>query len=108
RKVITMSRYRNPAMRQLKDQQVRYAPREVRLAQIDQAEKLRNEIDVGQEYRYQEICRRITSYRPEMYPDLVLSGEDAVHDLRLCVEDLSDSGDIDAESLEEQVLTVDD
>jgi len=103
-----MSRYRNPAMRQLKDQQVRYAPREVRLAQIDQAEKLLNEIDVGQEYRYQEICRRITSYRPEMYPDLVLSGEDAVHDLRLFVEDLSDSADIDAESLEEQVLTVDD
>ena len=45
-------------------------------------------------YPYQEICERITAYRPEMYPDLVLSGEEAVHDLRCFVEDLSDSADM--------------
>ena len=102
-----MSRYRNPAMRQLKDQQVRYAPRDVRLAQIEQAERFLNEIDAASAYPYQEICRQVTSYRPEMYPDLIVSGEDVVHDLRLFVEDLSDSANIDAESLGEQVLTVD-
>jgi RNA polymerase sigma factor (sigma-70 family) len=103
-----MARYRNPAIRQLKDQQVKFAPREVRLAQIQRAEVLLNEINISDEYPYQELCRKITSYRPEMYPDLVVSGEDAAHDLRLFVEDLSDSADIDATSLGEEVLTVDD
>src|SRR5947207_11917518 len=43
-----------------------------------------------------------------MYPDLLVTGEDAAHDLRLFIEDLSDSANIKAESLPEQVLTVED
>jgi len=103
-----MPRYNNPAMKQLKDQQVRFAPRDVRLAQIEKAEKLLADIDLSQTYRYQDLCERITSYRPERYPDLTLSGEDAAHDLRCFVEDLSDSADISVESIDEPVLTVDD
>lgn len=103
-----MSHYKNPAMRQLKDQQVRYAPRDVRLEQIEQAEKLLDELDLGNEYHYQDLCFRITAYRPEMYPDLTITGRDAAHDLRLFVEDISDSIDIPADSLPEQVLTVED
>jgi RNA polymerase sigma factor (sigma-70 family) len=103
-----MSQYKNPAIRQLKEQQVRYAPRDARLAQIDKAELLLEELDLAQDYRYQDLCQRITTYRPEMYPDLVVSGEDAAHDLRLFIEDLSDSANIKAESLLEQVLTVED
>ncbi len=101
-----MTRYLNPAMKQLTDQQVRYAPREVRLQQIERAEKLLSEIDTEGTYRYQELCQQVTDYRPEMYPDLILSGEDAVHDLRCFVEDLSDSADIDVEQVNEPVLTV--
>jgi RNA polymerase sigma factor (sigma-70 family) len=103
-----MSNYKNPALRQLKEQQVRYAPRDARLEQIDKAEQLLEELDLTQEYRYQDLCQRITTYRPEMYPDLVVTGEDAAHDLRLFIEDLSDSANIKAESLLEQVLTVED
>ncbi len=103
-----MSQYKNPAIRQLKEQQVRYAPRDARLAQIDKAEKLLEELVLDQDYRYQDLCQRITTYRPEMYPDLVVTGEDAAHDLRLFIEDLSDSANIKAESLPEQVLTVED
>jgi len=103
-----MSHYKNPAIRQLKDQQVRYAPRDVRLEQIDRTEKFLDGMDLSREYRYQELCRSITDFKPEMYPDLVVSGEDAAHDLRLFIEDLSDSADIQAESLLEQVLTVED
>ncbi|GAB4152624.1 MAG: sigma-70 family RNA polymerase sigma factor [Planctomycetaceae bacterium] len=102
-----MSRYNNPAMKQLADQQMRYAPREVRLAQADQAEKFLSEIDLEKSYRYGEICERITDYRPERYPDLVLTGKEAAHDLRCLVEDLSDSADVSAESVSEPVLTVD-
>src|SRR5947208_2519907 len=103
-----MSHYKNPAIKQLKDQQVRYAPREVRLEQIEQAERMLDEIELSNEYRYQDVCYRITSYRPELYPDLVVTGRDAAHALRLFIEDLADSADIPADSLAEQVLTVED
>jgi len=104
-----MAHYKNPAIRQLKEQQVRYAPRDVRLAQIDKAERLLEELDLArQDYRYQDLCYRITEYRPEMYPDLVVTGEDAAHDLRLFIEDLSDSANIKAENSTEKVLTVED
>src|SRR5262245_30338199 len=103
-----MSHYKNPAIRQLKEQQVRYAPRDARLQQIDKAEQLLEELDLAQDYRYQDLCQRITTYRPEMYPDLLVTGEDAAHDLRLFIEDLSDSANIVAENSPEQVLTVED
>ena len=103
-----MSRYCNPAIKELKDQQVRYTPREVRIEQIERAERLLEEIDSAQTYPYHKICEQITSYRPERYPDMVVSGKDAVHDLRLFVEDLSDSVDLDASTMSEPVLTVKD
>lgn len=103
-----MSVYRNPALRQLKDQQIKFAPRDARLKQIERAEWLLNELDSNGTYRYPELCEKITSYRGEMYPDLVLTGEEAVHDLRCFVEDLSDSADIAAENAGEEVWTVDD
>src|SRR5262245_2508379 len=103
-----MSHYKNPAIRQLKEQQVRYAPRDARLQQIDKAEQLLEELDLAQDYRYQDLCQRITAYRPEMYPDLFVTGEEAAHDLRLFIEDLSDSANIKADTLTEQVLTVED
>ncbi len=103
-----MSRYKNPAIRMLKDQQVKYAPRDVRLQQIVHAEQLLEEINPTDDYKYQDLCERITSFKPGMYPDLMVSGKDAVHDLRLFVEDVSDSADIPAEAVGEQVLTVED
>ena len=101
-----MAHYRNPAIRQLKDQQVRYMPRDVRLAQIERAERLVHELESEGTYHYQDLCQKITEFRPELYPDLVLSGEEAAHDLRLFIEDLSDSADIPADSCNEEVWTV--
>ncbi|MAG92771.1 MAG: RNA polymerase subunit sigma-70 [Planctomycetaceae bacterium] len=103
-----MSRYRNPAMKQLVEQQVRYTPRDARLAQIESAERLMQEIRAEKTYPYRDLCERITSYRPELYPDLVLTGDETVHDLRCFVEDLSDSADISVDSVSEPVLTVKD
>ena len=101
-----MARYNNPAMKQLTDQQVKFTPVKVRLEQIRKAEQFLETIDPTASYPYQEICERITDYRSEMYPDLKLSGKDAVHDLRLFVEDLSDSANIDIDAVDEPVLTV--
>ena len=99
--------YINPAIRQLRDQQVRFAPREKKLEQVDRAERLLGELHKERTYSYEYLCFRITTYRPESYPDLRLTGHEAGHDLRLFVEDVSDSADVPVESAGEQVLTVD-
>ena len=98
--------YVNPAMRQLRDQLVRFAPREKKVEQVDQAEKLLAEIEPDREYSYGYLCYRITKYRPESYPDLKLTGREARHDLRLFVEDLSESANISAKDAGEKVLTI--
>lgn len=98
--------YLNPAIRQLRDQQVRFTPRDKRVEQASQAERLLRELDPTRIYPYEYICYRITNYRPESYPDLRLSGEEACHDLRLFVEDVSDSAGVAAEAAGEPVMTV--
>src|SRR3954469_8374681 len=101
------SSYHHPALKQLKEQQARFAPRERRLEQIDRAEQLLAEIEPGRCYPYEYLCFRITGYRPEGAPALVLDGSDVRHDLRLFVEDLSATVEQKAEQVTEPVLTVD-
>src|SRR5262245_60658975 len=103
-----MSRYHNPVIKQLTDQQVRYAPVDVRVEQVDKAEQLLLELDPERQYRYQDLCHRITDFKPSMYPDLMVDGKDAIHDLGLFVEDMSASASLSAEQAGEPVLTVDD
>ncbi|MGD9855451.1 MAG: RNA polymerase subunit sigma-70, partial [Planctomycetaceae bacterium] len=67
-----MSKYRNPAIKQLKDQQVKYAPVDVRLEQMEQAERLLHELDPDRAYSYRDVCEKVTNIRPESYPDLVI------------------------------------
>ena len=100
------SHYRHPALKQLKEQQARFAPRERRLEQIDRAEQLLGEIDAGRRYPYEYLCFRITGFRPDGAPDLVLDGGDIRHDLRMFVEDLSATVGQKAEQAAEPVLTV--
>jgi len=97
----------NPAIRQLRDQQVRFAPREKKIEQASLAERLLGEIDPDRMYSYEYVCFRITNYRPEDYPDLKLTGQEASHDLRLFVEDVSEAANVPADSAGEPVLTID-
>ena len=99
--------YRHPALRQLKDQQARFAPAEDRLAQIDRAEALLAEVDPAKRYPYEYLWYRIKGFRPETAPELVLDGEDLRHDLRLFIEELSATVGLAAEQAAEPVLTVD-
>ncbi len=99
--------YRHPAMKQLKDQQTRYAPRERRLEQVERAELLLGEIEGAKRYPYEYLCYRITGFRPDAWPALVLEGGDVQHDLRMFVEDLSATARQAIEQVEEPVLTVD-
>jgi len=102
------SGYLNPALRELRDQQARFAPREKKLEQADLAERLLTELEADRVYPYEYVCYRITRFRPEAYPDLKVTGREASHDLRLLVEDLSDAANVPAHDAGETVLTVDD
>jgi len=98
--------YRHPAIKQLKDQQTRYAPKDRRLEQVERAEQLLGEIGPLKAYPYEYLCFRIHGYRPEGWSALVLDGVDAQHDLRLFVEDLSSTVRQAVEQVSEHVLTV--
>ncbi len=100
------SGYRHAALRQLKEQQARFAPLEDRLAQINRAEALLAEIDPTRRYPYEYLWFRIKGFRPETSPELVLDGETLRHDLRVFIEDLSGTLEQAAEQMPEPVLTV--
>lgn len=93
-------------MRELCDQQIRFAPTDQRLQQVEVAERLISEIDPQKIYTYEYICFRITGYRPEASARTQITGADLLHDLHLFVEDLSDATEQKVENIGEQVLTV--
>lgn len=98
--------YMNPVFRQLRDQQVRFAPRDQQMEQANRAERLLSEIDPARVYPYEYLCYRITDFRPTSFAQTKLTGEQASHDLRLFVEDLTDAAAVKAEAAGEEVLTV--
>jgi RNA polymerase primary sigma factor/RNA polymerase sigma factor len=99
--------YLNPVIRQLRDQQVRFAPREKQIEQTDLAERLLNELDPKRTYTWKYVCHRVTNNGYESNPDLTFIGKAARHDLRLFVEDLSDAARVPASAAGERVLTID-
>ncbi|HMP04043.1 MAG TPA: sigma-70 family RNA polymerase sigma factor [Gemmatales bacterium] len=104
-----MTDYRNPAIRQLKDQQVRFAPLEKRQEQLNRLERLLAEVEPNRTFPYQYVCFRITDYRTEQFPKLLISGADLEHDLRLFIRDLAETvPPVPLEDVPEEVLTLDD
>jgi RNA polymerase sigma factor (sigma-70 family) len=100
------STYHNPLIKQLRDQQVKVASRDKKLDHVNRAEALLTEVDVDRSYPYDYLCYRITEYRPDTAAGVSLSGKEIAHDLRLFVEDVSDSADLRAEDAGEPVHTV--
>jgi RNA polymerase primary sigma factor len=100
--------YHNPLIKQLRDQHVRVLSRDKKLEHVNRAEKLLTEIDQTRTYPYEFLCFRITEHRPVSTVAMTLQGSDIVHDLRLFVEDVSDSADVKAEDAGEPVHTVED
>lgn len=98
--------YRHPALKQLKEQQVRIATREHRLAQVDRAESLLAEINPAKGYPYEFLCFRITGYRPDSTSLVVIPGDVVWHDLRQYIEDLSRTVSVPSDDASEPVLTV--
>ena len=102
------SDYRIALIRELRDQQVRFAPRAKRSEQADRAEKLLSELEPSKEYPYDFLFFRVTSVRPDASGPRLIKGDDALHDLRLFVEDITDSMNLRLEEAKEPVHTVED
>jgi len=100
-------KYQNPALKQLTEQQKRYAPLDKRVEQMDRAEALLTHLESGRTFRYPELCEAITGFRTDKYPDLIVTASDLQHDLPLFVEEVSASLDLPVERAGEPVLTVD-
>jgi len=105
--VWRVSTFKQPALKQLTDQQVRFVPPTRRLEQLARAERLLAEIDETKQYPYQFVCYRITDYRPETYADLVIVGNELEHDLGLLIRELADSlPAVPVETVAEPVMTL--
>ncbi|MCI0463083.1 MAG: sigma-70 family RNA polymerase sigma factor [Gemmataceae bacterium] len=102
-----MSAFKHPALKQLTDQQVRFVPPARRLEQLARAERLLAELVPDKQYPYQFICFRITDFRPDAYPDLLIEGGDLQHDLGQFIAELAGSlPAIPTEELTEPVMTL--
>lgn len=86
-----MSEFKTEALRELTEQQTRFAPPARRQAQIAGAQKLFGEIETGRNYPYQYVCFRVTEYRSDAHADLLIPGADLKHDLELFVRRLERS-----------------
>jgi len=99
-------KYRCQLMRELCDQQVRFAPREKKAEQVDRAERLLREIDPQKTYSYEFVCYKITGYRPESVGVVAISGADLLPDLHQFIEDVSDAANLPADDAGDRVYTV--
>jgi len=82
--------FQTPALKQLTDQQVRFAPPARRQEQAARARRLLSEVDPGKQYPYQYVCFRVTDYRPDAHPDLLIDGSALAGDLAEMVRLLDD------------------
>jgi len=87
---MAVNGFKHPALKELTDQQVRFAPPARRLEQADLARRLLSEIEAGKRYPYQFVCFRVTGYRPDAYADLLIDGADLAGDLREMIRLLDD------------------
>jgi RNA polymerase primary sigma factor len=83
---VAVISFKQPALKELTDQQVRFAPPTRRVEQLARAEQLLAEVVADKRYPYQFVCWRVTDYRPNTHPDLLIPGDDLIHDLRLMIE----------------------
>src|SRR5581483_3984085 len=72
--------------------------------QLARAEKVLAEVEPGRQYPYQYVCFRVTGFRSDAYPDLLIAGDVLRHDLGLVIETMG--GAVPVESIPEPVLTL--
>src|SRR5947209_7978161 len=92
-----MSEFRQPALKELTEQlagtdkRKSLVPVGKRRAQFERAGQLLAEVASPKNYPYPFVCYRVTGFRSDAYPDLLVPGEDLRHDLKLLYERLDRS-----------------
>ena len=100
--------YRIDAIDRLRTEQLRSATPEERLRRINDIEGVISELDPKGRVAVDRLVTKI-GCRGWVRPDREKAvGVDLIHDLRLLIEDLSDSVDLPADSVGEEVMTVED
>jgi RNA polymerase sigma factor (sigma-70 family) len=84
--VTAVTTFKITALKQLTDQQVRFAPAARRQEQLLRAQKLLAELEPDRKYPYQFVCFRVTEFRPDSFKDLLIDGTDLAHDLQRMIE----------------------
>jgi RNA polymerase sigma factor (sigma-70 family) len=82
------------------------APRQVRVRVLESIEELIAEITSEKTYPFDYVVFRVTAHRPESVSPLVLSAEDAERELAYMLYEVGRSVTVAAESISEQVLSV--
>jgi len=80
-----VSEFNSRALKELTEQQTRYAPPARREAQIGNAQKLMGEIDPDKAYPYAYVSFRVTDFRSDAHAELLIPGADLRHDLALFI-----------------------
>jgi RNA polymerase primary sigma factor len=92
-----MSEFRHPELKELTEQlagtdkRKSLVPVGKRRVQFDRAGRLLGEIDPAKSYPYPFVCFRVTGFRSNAYPDMLVPGADLRHDLKLLIERLDRS-----------------
>ena len=98
--------YRDAKIKELRDQLTRFAPKAKKLEQSALAEQLYGELEDDRTYAFDYLYFRVIQSRPETVSRHTISSADLKHDLRLFIEDLSDSADAAITEFSEPVHTV--
>lgn len=102
-----MTAFKHKPLGELTDQQVRFAPPAKKREQLANAERLISEIEPARGYPYQYVCWRLTDFRPDAHPGLVIPGEELKHELALFVIQLERSlPPVPVEQAGEEMLTL--
>ncbi len=101
------AKFNSQHIRELCDQQTRFAPTDKRAEQADRAEAFLREVSPERNYSFELICFRITGYRPDSRELVTIPGAQLIEDLHVLIEELSDAADIVADDTGQPVYTVD-
>jgi len=103
-----VSEFKTIALKDFTEQQTRFAPPVRRQAQVASARKLLAEIEPSRAYPFQYVCFRVTEYRADAHPDLMIPGNVLRHDLELFVRRVEKSiPAVPIEQAVEPMLTLD-
>lgn len=101
-----MAKYRIDSIAALA-RQMTFTPHETRTAQVSSAERLLHDIDPARAYPLEFVIFRITGYRRKSAVESdLLTGMALQHDLGLLIEQISDTLDVQTQSLSEPVLAI--